>query len=119
MLSLQAPAIFLYLFSTGAGGFYALAILFGASYGGVMPMYALLTREYFGARAMGTAYGAIFMLQAVGMGLGAYGGGWVYDHLGTYAWLFGMATAIAAAAILFALPLHAPRTARAPAAAAA
>ena len=68
---------------------------------------------------MGIAYGAIFMLQAIGMGLGAYGGGWVYDHLGTYAWLFGMATAIAAAAILFALPLRSPRTARAPAAAAA
>ena len=110
MLSLQAPAIFLYLFSASAGGFYALAILFGASYGGVMPMYALLTREYFGARAMGTAYGAIFMLQAIGMGLGAYGGGWAYDHLGTYAWLFGLATAIAAAAILVALPLRAPRS---------
>ena len=119
MLSLQAPAIALYLFSTGTGAFYALAVLFGASYGGVMPMYALLTREYFGARAMGTAYGAIFMLQAIGMGLGAYGGGWAYDHLGTYAWLFGMATAVAAAAILFALPLRSPRIARAPAAAAA
>ena len=40
MLSLQAPAIALYLFSTGTGAFYALAVLFGASYGGVMPMYA-------------------------------------------------------------------------------
>ena len=37
MLGLQAPAIFLYLFSASAGDFYALAILFGASYGGVMP----------------------------------------------------------------------------------
>jgi predicted MFS family arabinose efflux permease len=116
MLSLQAPAIFLYLFTHGTGAFYALAILFGASYGGVMPMYALLTREYFGARAMGTAYGAIFMLQAIGMGLGAYGGGWAYDHLGTYAWLFGTATAVAAAAILFASPLRSPKVARAAAA---
>ena len=76
-----------------------------------MPMYALLTRELFGARAMGTAYGAIFMLQAIGMGLGAYGGGWIQvDHLGTYAWLFGSATASAAAvAILFALPLRSSR----------
>src|SRR5215471_6529977 len=106
MLGLQAPAIFLYLFTNSLVGFYALAILFGASYGGVMPMYALLTREYFGAKAMGTAYGAIFMLQAIGMGLGAYGGGWFHDHLGTYAWLFGFATALAAVAILFALPLR-------------
>ncbi|HXJ83137.1 MAG TPA: MFS transporter [Candidatus Methylomirabilis sp.] len=109
MLGLQAPAIFLYLFTNSIGGFYALAILFGASYGGVMPMYALLTREYFGARAMGTAYGAIFMLQAIGMGLGAYGGGWFHDHFGTYAWLFGSATAVAALAILFALPLRPSR----------
>jgi MFS family permease len=109
MLGFQVPAIFLYLFTGGVAGFYALAIFFGASYGGVMPLYALLTREYFGARAMGAAYGAIFMLQAIGMGLGAYGGGWLYDHLGTYAWLFGAATAVAAAALLFSLPLRAPR----------
>ena len=118
-LSLQAPAIFLYLFAGSAASFYVLAIVFGASYGAVMPMYALLTREYFGAKAMGTAYGAIFMLQAIGMGLGAYGGGWFYDHVGTYAWLFGSATAVATAAILFALPLRSPRALVAPAAAAA
>jgi MFS family permease len=115
MLTLQAPAIFLYLFTTSTPGFYALALLFGASYGGVMPMYALLTREYFGARAMGTAYGAIFMLQAIGMGLGAFGGGWLYDHLGTYWWLFASATAAAAVAILFALPFQASRRYVAPA----
>ena len=115
MLSLQAPAIFLYLFTDSVSGFYALALLFGMSYGGVMPMYALLTREYFGARAMGTAYGAIFMLQAIGMGPGAYWGGWFYDTFGTYGWLFGSATAVAATAILFALPLRAPRALSAPA----
>ena len=109
MLVLQAPAIFVYLFISSLTGFYGLVIVFGVAYGGVMPMYALLTREYFGARAMGTAYGAIFMLQAIGMGLGAYGGGWFYDHLGTYAWLFGSATAVAAVAILFALPLRPSR----------
>ncbi len=118
-LSLQAPAILLYLFTGSAASFYVLAIVFGAAYGGVMPMYALLTREYFGAKAMGAAYGAIFMLQAIGMGLGAYGGGWFFDHLGTYAWLFGSGTAVAAAAILFALPLRSPRAVVAPAAAAA
>jgi MFS family permease len=119
MLSLQAPAIFLYLFATNAAGFYVLAFLFGGSYGAVMPLYALLTRDYFGAKAMGTAYGAIFMLQAIGMGLGAYGGGWFYDHLGTYAWLFTSATVVGAIAIVLALPLRAPRLARVAAAATA
>ena len=109
MLSLQAPAIFLYLFTGSPATFYAVAVAFGTSYGAVMPMYALLTREYFGARAMGTTYGAIFMLQAIGMGLGAFGGGWLYDNMGTYAWLFVFATGVSAAAILFALPLRSPR----------
>jgi MFS family permease len=109
MLSLQAPAIFLYLFTGSTASFYVLAVLFGTSYGAVMPMYALLTREYFGSRAMGTAYGAIFMLQAIGMGLGAFAGGWFYDHLGTYAWLFVSATAVSTAAVLLALPLRPSR----------
>jgi predicted MFS family arabinose efflux permease len=59
------------------------------------------------------------MLQAIGMGLGAYGGGWIHDHLGTYAWLFGSATAAAAVAILFALPLQSSRRLVAPEPAAA
>jgi len=112
MLSVQAPAIVSYLFTGSPLSFYVLAVVFGGSYGAVMPMYALLTREYFGAKAMGTAYGAIFMLQAIGMGLGAFGGGWAYDHLGTYTWLFSSAAAVGAIAILLALPLRSRRAPR-------
>jgi MFS family permease len=119
MLGLQAPAIFMYLFAYGAGSFYVLAVVFGLGYGGVMPLYALLTREYFGAAAMGGAYGAVFMLQAIGMGLGAYAGGWFYDVLGTYAWLFVMASISGVTALLFALPLRSPRTVGGPAVVAA
>jgi MFS family permease len=111
MLSFQAPSILLYVFAGGTESFYVLGIIFGLAYGGVMPLYALLTREYFGPRAMGAAYGAIFALQAVGMGLGTYAGGWFYDRLGSYGWAFGSAAAIGAAAVLFALPLTSPRRA--------
>jgi MFS family permease len=109
LLAVQSPAILLYLVTRDASGFYALAVLFGLGYGGVMPLYALLTREYFGARAMGGAYGAIFMLQAIGMGLGAFAGGWVYDRLGDYAWFFAAAGTLAATAIVVACALRAPR----------
>jgi len=112
MLSLQAPAILLYVVARGTASFYLLAVLFGVAYGGVMPLYALLTREYFGQRAMGGAYGAIYMLQAIGMGLGAFGGGWIYDRLGGYGWAFAAAAAVAALAVISALPLGAPRPAR-------
>jgi MFS family permease len=115
MLALQAPAISLYGLTTSAGGFYVLAVVFGLGYGGVMPLYALLTRAYFGAAAMGGAYGAVFMLQAIGMGLGAYAGGWFYDGLGTYAWLFVTASITGGAALLLALPLRSPRAIGSPA----
>ncbi len=110
MLTLQAPAILLYVFVGDTTSFYLLGLVFGVAYGGVMPLYALLTREYFGQRAMGGAYGAIYMLQAIGMGLGTYGGGWLYDHLGGYGWAFASAAAIGGGAILFALALRPPAT---------
>jgi MFS family permease len=109
VLALQAPAILLYVVVRETAGFYVLGLVFGVSYGGVMPLYALLTREYFGQRAMGGAYGAIYMLQAIGMGLGAFGGGWLYDRLGGYGWAFAAAATIGALAVLLALPLRTPR----------
>jgi MFS family permease len=114
-LALQAPAIFAYVAIRGATSFYVLGIVFGLAYGGVMPLYALLTREYFGQRAMGGAYGAIYMLQAIGMGLGTFGGGLLYDRLGDYAAMFTTAATIAAAATLVALALRSPRPLSSPA----
>lgn len=108
MLALQAPAILLYALAHDLAVFYLISGVFGVAYGGVMPLYALLTREFFGQRAMGGAYGAIFMLQAIGMGLGAYAGGWFYDLLGDYAWFFSAAAAVGATAVLLAMVLRPP-----------
>src|SRR5439155_1173098 len=47
-LALQAIMVFSYLFTHDTWSFYAAAVVFGISYGGVMPLYALVTREYFG-----------------------------------------------------------------------
>jgi MFS family permease len=117
ILAVQVPAIVLYLAVESALSLYMLGILFGLAYGGVMPLYALLTREYFGARAMGGAYGAVFALQAVGMGLGMFAGGWFYDHLGGYHWFFVAAGTVGATAVLLASTLRTPQRAAVPAAA--
>jgi MFS family permease len=114
ILAVQAPAILLYLAAGSSLALYALGILFGLAYGGVMPLYALLTREYFGGRAMGGAYGAVFMLQAIGMGLGMFAGGWFYDHLGGYGWFFVAAGTVGATAVLIASTLRTPRRAVVP-----
>ena len=80
-LLVQALAIGAYLFVSQLGEFYALAVVFGTAYGGVMPLYAVLAREYFGQRIMGTVLGAATMLSSLGMAFGP-GGGWVFDNFG-------------------------------------
>ena len=72
----------------GLTSFYLLAALFGLAYGGVMPLYAILAREYFGARIMGTVFGAVAMTSTVGMALGPLAGGWLFDTWGSYFWLY-------------------------------
>jgi hypothetical protein len=66
-LLVQALAIGPYLFVGRLGEFYALSAIYGIAYGGVTPLYAVLARKYFGARFMGTVFGAATMASSLGM----------------------------------------------------
>src|SRR5262249_11497597 len=68
--------------------FYALAVVLGSAYGGVMPLYAVLARGYFAPRIMGGILGAATMASSLGMSFGPVAGGWIYDHFGNYGWLY-------------------------------
>jgi len=114
-LSLQALMILLFLSAGDLASFYGLALAFGVAYGGVMPLYALLTREHFGERVMGTAYGGVFFISSIGMGVGSYAGGYVFDLLGSYRWLYLGSFAVGLAAALLALTLRRPALVPAPA----
>jgi len=107
-LLLQAAIIAAYLLAREAWTFYALAVVFGTAYGGVMPLYALVTREYFGEKVMGTAYGAVFLVSSLGMGLGSLAGGVIYDRLGAYAWLYLGSALAAFMAVLLAFTFRRP-----------
>lgn len=113
-LALQAGVILLYLVAGDARTFYLLGLAFGTFYGGVMPLYALVTREYFGEKVMGSAYGGVFLVSTLGMGLGSFAGGLIYDRLGGYAWLFLASAAIGGLAALLAVTFRPPRTLPAP-----
>lgn len=108
-LALQAVAISLYLLPGGLASLYALALVFGFAYGGVMPLYAILVREYFGERIMGAAFGAVSLAATLGMALGPWTGGWLYDALGSYAWMFIGSAAIGFGAVAIALTFRPPR----------
>jgi len=106
-LFVQAMAIPAYLAVRDIRDFYVLAVVFGMAYGGVMPLYAVLAREYFGQAVMGTVLGAATMLSAIGMAIGPVGGGWVYDSFGSYGWMYvgsGL-LAFGAVAISLAFPM--------------
>jgi MFS family permease len=108
MLALQAAMIALYLVARDVGALYALGLAFGVAYGGVMPLYALVTREYFGEKVMGTAYGVVFFVSCIGMGLGSYAGGVIHDALGSYQWLFLGSLLVGGMAVVLATTLRPP-----------
>jgi MFS family permease len=110
-LALQAATIALYAATRDLAWLYALSVAFGFAYGGVMPLYAVLIREYFGARIMGTAFGAVTMVSSVGMALGPLAGGWVYDQYASYVWMYLGAGAIGLGGMLIALAFRPPRAA--------
>lgn len=105
-LLIQAAALATYLLVSELGQFYALAVVFGSAYGGVMPLYAVLAREYFGQRVIGTVFGAASMLSSIGMASGPLIGGWVFDTFANYSWLFigSSMVGLGAAAIALAFP---------------
>ena len=119
-LVVQALAAGAYMRANGLGDFYAVAFVFGMAYGGVMPLYSALARDYFAPQIMGTVLGAMTLLSGLGMALGPALGGWVYDHFHTYTWMYlgSLAVGLGAGAIALALPRVRPTAVRAPLAAA-
>jgi MFS family permease len=109
MLSLQALGIVLYLWAGPLWTFMALAVVFGVGYGGVMPLFAILTRQYFGDRVMGTMYGAVFGISAIGMGIGSYLGGFFFDLSGAYVGLYVVSFLLGISAIILGVALRPPR----------
>jgi MFS family permease len=102
-LMVQALGAGAYLFASQLGELYALSIVFGIAYGGVMPLYAILAREYFGPHIMGTVFGAISAMASLGMAFGPWAGGWVFDTYASYSWLYVGSFAVGLAAVAVAL----------------
>jgi MFS family permease len=108
-LFVQALAAGTYLFVGALGELYALSVVFGLAYGGVMPLYAVLVRDYFGPRIMGTIFGAVSAFASLGMALGPWAGGFVFDTYGSYAWLYVGSFAIGLGAVAIALTFRPAR----------
>ena len=81
---LQCIALFLYLPFDGLVPLYVISLVFGLSQGGIVPAYALIVREYMPAREAGARVGFVLMATILGMALGGWMSGWIYDVSGSY-----------------------------------
>ena len=77
-------ALFLYIPFDGLMSLYVVSLIFGLSQGGLVPGYALVVREYLPAKEAGERVGLVIMLTVVGMALGGWISGWIYDLTGSY-----------------------------------
>jgi MFS family permease len=86
--ALQCLALFLYLPAGGLVSLYTVSLIFGLSQGGIVPSYALIVREYLPAREAGARVGVVMMMTILGMALGGWLSGVIYDVTGSYHWAF-------------------------------
>jgi MFS family permease len=82
--ALQAVALLLYLGFDGLTSLYVISALFGLFQGGLVPTYAIIVREYFPPAEAGTRLGVILMATTVGMALGGWMSGAIFDLTGSY-----------------------------------
>jgi MFS family permease len=104
-IMLQTAAMFAVAFVESLWGFYIFALWFGLSYGGVLPLYAVVTRELYGMKRFGTAYGLHSFVTSIGMGGGAIVGGLLFDASGSYFLPFMASTVLGIIASTFAIHL--------------
>lgn len=85
---LQCIALFLYLPFDGMVPLYIVSLIFGLSQGGIVPSYAVIVREYLPPREAGARVGFVIMATIIGMALGGWMSGWIYDLTGSYRMAF-------------------------------
>jgi len=82
--ALQGIALLLFLPFDGLLSLYVVSAMFGLFQGGIVPAYALIVREYFNPREAGARVGIVLMATLVGMALGGWMSGAIFDLTGSY-----------------------------------
>jgi MFS family permease len=81
---MQGIALFLYILFDGLTSLYIISIVFGLFQGGIVPSYAVIIREFFPPQEAGTRVGFVVMATVLGMALGGWMSGWIFDLTGSY-----------------------------------
>jgi MFS family permease len=81
---LQGVALLMFLFADGVVSLYLVSALFGLFQGGIVPSYPLVVREYFSPTEAGARVGTVLMATLLGMALGGWMSGAIFDWTGSY-----------------------------------
>lgn len=80
----QGVALVMYLPFDGMASLYVVSFIFGLSQGGIVPSYALVVREFLPPKEAGARIGIVIMMTIIGMALGGWMSGWIYQVTGSY-----------------------------------
>jgi MFS family permease len=81
---LQCVVLAGFLFGDSLTALYLLSVAFGLAQGGIVPSYAIIVRAYFPSRDAGWRIGTVFLFTIIGMALGGWMAGALYDLTGSY-----------------------------------
>ncbi|MCI4427897.1 MAG: MFS transporter [Burkholderiales bacterium] len=109
---LQGVALLMFLLDNGVASLFIISAMFGLFQGGIVPSYALIVREYFTPRQAGARVGVVLMATLLGMALGGWMSGAIFDATGSYraAFLNGLAWNLLNVSIVLTLLWRARRT---------
>ena len=82
--ALQLVVLILYLPFDSLTALYTLAALFGLSQGGIVPSYTIIVRTFFKAKDAGWRIGMALFFTMLGMAVGGWLAGALYDLTGSY-----------------------------------
>ena len=110
--ALQLVALTAYIFIDSLWGLYLVSAAFGVGFGSIIPAYAMSIRELFPINEVGWRNGVVFFFGMLGMALGGYLGGAVFDWTGNYQMAFVLGVAFNVLNLMALLPLAARQGAR-------
>jgi MFS family permease len=82
--SMQALALLMYLFFDGKSSLYLISGLFGLFQGGIVPMYAVIIRQFLPPREAGVRISLVLTATVLGMAVGGLAAGYIFDATGSY-----------------------------------
>ena len=81
---LQGAVLLLYVPFDGLMSLYVISALFGLVQGGIVSSYTIIVREYFPPQEAGMRVGIVLTATLLGMALGGWLSGFIFDFAGSY-----------------------------------